>query len=36
MPKMPGMLAKMRTEECLLDHEVWILMMGLARPVTVE
>ena len=30
------MLAKMSTEECLWDQEVWILMMFMARPVTAE
>ena len=30
------MLAKMSTEECLWDQEVWILMMAMRRPVTGE
>ena len=33
---MPEMLPKMSTEECLWDQEVWILMMAMMKPVTVE
>ena len=36
MPKVPVMLAKMSTEECLWDQEVWILMMAMMRPLTME
>ena len=36
MPKVPEMLVKVSTEECLWDQEVWILMMAMTRPVTVE
>lgn len=36
MPKVPEMLPKMSTEECLWDWEVWILMMVMIRLVPVE
>ena len=36
MPKVPEMLPKMSTEECLWDQEVWIFVMAMTRPVTVE
>ena len=36
MPKVPEMFAKMSTEECLWDQEVWILMMAMTRLVPVE
>lgn len=36
MPKVPEMLPKMSTEECLWDQEVWILMMAMMRLVPVE
>ena len=36
MPKVPEMLPKMSTEECLRDQEVWIFVMAMTRPVTVE
>jgi len=29
MPKVPEMFAKMSTEECLWDQEVWIFMMAM-------
>ena len=29
MPKVPEMLVKVSTEECLWDQEVWILMMAM-------
>ena len=35
MPKVPEMLPKMSTEECLWDQEVWILMMVMTRLVPV-
>ena len=35
MPKVPEMLPKMSTEECLWDQEVWILMMAMMRLVPV-
>ena len=35
MPKVPEMFAKMSTEECLWDQEVWILMMAMTRLVPV-
>ena len=36
MPKVPEMLPKTSTEECLWDQEVWILMMAMMRLVPVE
>ena len=36
MPKVPEMLSRMSTEECLWDQEVWILTVALTRPITVE
>ena len=36
MPKVPEILAKMSTEQCLWDQEVWILMMPMTRPATME
>ena len=36
MPKVPEMLVKVSTEECLWDQEVWMLMMAMMRPLTVE
>ena len=36
MPKVPEMLPKMSTEECLWDQEVWIFMMAMTRLVPVQ